>query len=367
MRIDEELVAAFRVLQQQHADVWQIVFERIGQADGNDFVAHRQSRQHILPTRRADEIRNDEHQRTPWHDARRVVEQGGDAERNLPDEDGQQQWDSMEQQWDAEAAQHPAGSRDAAMQDAGQPAGVGSEGELAEQDVGQDASAGKQQLQAEEGEEEFAAGGSEELMEAEQQAAEQPDYEPQQEAEQQPGTDGEQLEQQGYAEHVQPGDSGGGGGGGEEAALLNQDEPLTHEGEAGEEEEDAAAHVALEAAQHKLNELEAQLRQPDAVRGVCSKVFLWRRALRVSEWQWRRMSMGCSRWHFAATNGMHICLQVKPAAVQHRCGLKFSSPPLPLYPQVMEPGIMERLREYVMANGHPQAAVEYLTDSYVGE
>lgn len=28
---------------------------------------------------------------------------------------------------------------------------------------------------------------------------------------------------------------------------------------------------------------------------------------------------------------------------------------------------MARLREYVMANGHPQAAVEYLTDSYVGE
>ena len=34
---------------------------------------------------------------------------------------------------------------------------------------------------------------------------------------------------------------------------------------------------------------------------------------------------------------------------------------------VMEPGIMERLRGYVMANGHPQAAVEHLTDSYVGE
>lgn len=34
---------------------------------------------------------------------------------------------------------------------------------------------------------------------------------------------------------------------------------------------------------------------------------------------------------------------------------------------VMEPGIMDRLRDYVMANGHPQAAVEHLTDSYVGE
>jgi hypothetical protein len=34
---------------------------------------------------------------------------------------------------------------------------------------------------------------------------------------------------------------------------------------------------------------------------------------------------------------------------------------------VMEPGVMDRLREYVMANGHPQAAVEYLTESYVGE
>lgn len=34
---------------------------------------------------------------------------------------------------------------------------------------------------------------------------------------------------------------------------------------------------------------------------------------------------------------------------------------------VMEPNIMEHLREYVMANGHPQQAVEYLTDSYVGE
>lgn len=34
--------------------------------------------------------------------------------------------------------------------------------------------------------------------------------------------------------------------------------------------------------------------------------------------------------------------------------------------QVMEPNIMDRLREYVMANGHPQQAVEYLTDSYVG-
>ncbi|KAL4427705.1 hypothetical protein ABPG75_001794 [Micractinium tetrahymenae] len=33
---------------------------------------------------------------------------------------------------------------------------------------------------------------------------------------------------------------------------------------------------------------------------------------------------------------------------------------------VMEPGIMDRLRDYVMANGHPQAAVEHLTDSYVG-
>lgn len=33
---------------------------------------------------------------------------------------------------------------------------------------------------------------------------------------------------------------------------------------------------------------------------------------------------------------------------------------------VMEPNIMEHLREYVMANGHPQQAVEYLTDSYVG-
>lgn len=34
---------------------------------------------------------------------------------------------------------------------------------------------------------------------------------------------------------------------------------------------------------------------------------------------------------------------------------------------VMEPGIMDRLRDYVMANGHPQAAVEHLTDSYVGK
>lgn len=34
--------------------------------------------------------------------------------------------------------------------------------------------------------------------------------------------------------------------------------------------------------------------------------------------------------------------------------------------QVMEPNIMDRLREYVMANGHPQQAVEYLTDSYAG-
>ena len=33
---------------------------------------------------------------------------------------------------------------------------------------------------------------------------------------------------------------------------------------------------------------------------------------------------------------------------------------------VMEPGIMDRLREYVLANGHPQQAVEHLTDSYVG-
>ncbi|GAB4822406.1 hypothetical protein N2152v2_009452 [Parachlorella kessleri] len=33
---------------------------------------------------------------------------------------------------------------------------------------------------------------------------------------------------------------------------------------------------------------------------------------------------------------------------------------------VMEPNIMDRLREYVMAHGHPQQAVEYLTDSYVG-
>jgi hypothetical protein len=34
---------------------------------------------------------------------------------------------------------------------------------------------------------------------------------------------------------------------------------------------------------------------------------------------------------------------------------------------VMEPDIMDRLRQYVVANGHPQAAVEYLTESYVGE
>ncbi len=62
--------------------------------------------------------------------------------------------------------------------------------------------------------------------------------------------------------------------------------------------EDGSADAAAAEQQRRLNELEAQLRQPDAV---------------------------------------------------------------------MEPGIMDRLRDYVMANGHPQAAVEHLTDSYVGE
>lgn len=33
---------------------------------------------------------------------------------------------------------------------------------------------------------------------------------------------------------------------------------------------------------------------------------------------------------------------------------------------IMEPSIVDRLREYVMANGHPQQAVEYLSDSYQG-
>jgi hypothetical protein len=34
---------------------------------------------------------------------------------------------------------------------------------------------------------------------------------------------------------------------------------------------------------------------------------------------------------------------------------------------VMEPGVTERLREYVLAEGHPQQAVEFLTEGYVGE
>ncbi|PRW60315.1 Negative elongation factor D [Chlorella sorokiniana] len=235
-----------------------------------------------------------------------------DDPADLSDDEGQQQqwgpaglqWDAEEQQWDAEAGQHPAGSGDAAMQDAAQPAAAaGSEGEHAAQEVGQDASAGEQQLQAEEeGEAGFAAGGGDELMDGEEQQepGQQLEYDPQQVDPQQGSgaeppdyeqhsSDAEQQEQQGSGAEQEPQPAFSG----EEGAI--EDEPLPP-GEGGEEE-DAAAQEALEAAQHKLNELEAQLRQPDAV---------------------------------------------------------------------MEPGIMDRLREYVMANGHPQAAVEYLTDSYVG-
>ena len=171
----------------------------------------------------------------------------GDAAAGEWDE-GEQEWEEAEQQWNEEAAaqrqqQEQQGGEEAAMQDAEQPAAE--EGEEAAQDVRQDASAGELQ----QGEEGFAeeAHGYQQPMEQEQ--PEQQGYEP-------PADEQQQLEQQ----QQQQQQSGGSG-------------PPPEE---GGEDGDAAAQEALEAAQHKLNELEAQLRQPDAVgmlrcacRGLC--------------------------------------------------------------------------------------------------
>ncbi|EFN60006.1 hypothetical protein CHLNCDRAFT_133173 [Chlorella variabilis] len=131
--------------------------------------------------------------------------------------------------------------------------------------------------------------------------------EQQQQQQQQEEEEEEPGQQQGFAQSPPAADGGGGDQLAPAGALAGPDpdhqhqqpgpgpEPEMDEG-AAEAAAEAAAAAALEQ-QRKLNELEAVLRQGDAV---------------------------------------------------------------------MEPAIMERLREYVMANGHPQAAVEYLTESYVG-
>ena len=131
--------------------------------------------------------------------------------------------------------------------------------------------------------------------------------EQQQQQQQEEEEEEEPGQQQGFAQSPPAADGGGGDQLAPAGALAGPDpdhqhqqpgpgpEPEMDEG-AAEAAAEAAAAAALEQ-QRKLNELEAVLRQGDAV---------------------------------------------------------------------MEPAIMERLREYVMANGHPQAAVEYLTESYVG-
>ena len=65
VRVDEELLARLGVLHDQHAEIRQLHFQRVVQAHGDDVVPLREVGERLRPSRRADEIRDDEDERAP--------------------------------------------------------------------------------------------------------------------------------------------------------------------------------------------------------------------------------------------------------------------------------------------------------------
>ena len=65
MRVDEQLLAGLRILDDQKAQVRQLHFQRIVEADGDDIMAARKLCERLCPTGRADEIGDDENERAP--------------------------------------------------------------------------------------------------------------------------------------------------------------------------------------------------------------------------------------------------------------------------------------------------------------
>ncbi len=78
MRVDENLVAGFGVLHYDQADVGQLELHRVIQTHGDDFVPACKQRELPAPTRLADEIRNDEHDRAALDHRVRRCEQLGE-------------------------------------------------------------------------------------------------------------------------------------------------------------------------------------------------------------------------------------------------------------------------------------------------
>src|SRR5207247_563508 len=65
MRVDEQLLAGLRILDDQKAQVRQLHFQWIVEADGDDIMAARKLCEGLRPTGRADEIGDDEDERAP--------------------------------------------------------------------------------------------------------------------------------------------------------------------------------------------------------------------------------------------------------------------------------------------------------------
>ncbi len=67
--VDEQLLAGLGVLDDDHAEIGQVHLQRIVEAHGDDVVPLREMGQRLRPAGRADEIGDDEHQRSPRRDA----------------------------------------------------------------------------------------------------------------------------------------------------------------------------------------------------------------------------------------------------------------------------------------------------------
>ena len=65
MRVDEQLLAGLRILDDQKAQVRQLHFQRIVESDGDDIMPARKLCERLRPAGRADEIGDDENERAP--------------------------------------------------------------------------------------------------------------------------------------------------------------------------------------------------------------------------------------------------------------------------------------------------------------
>src|SRR5207253_2577656 len=68
VRIDENLLAGFGILNNEEAEIRQLHFQRVVQAHGDNFVASRELRERFRPARRANEIGHEKDKRAALQD-----------------------------------------------------------------------------------------------------------------------------------------------------------------------------------------------------------------------------------------------------------------------------------------------------------